>query len=617
MSDLKRRVLSLDSCLVLILIICTFLVYFGVLDNNFLVNWDDDKYVTANPHIQSFNVGNLKKIFTNYYVGNYAPLQMLTYMFDFQIWGSEPFGFLLHNLCLHSLNGGLLYLLLRALKASPLAAFLGALLFLVHPVQVESVAWISQRKNLLAMFFFLISLIAYNRYVVNKALQKTFFCVANITFLFALMAKSVAVVLPVILVSYDFFLRPHDRRWIRCASEKIPFLLLAAVFAWIAIISQSTTLEGAGGIASEYHGGSAYATFLTMLTVYQKYLINIFWPTGLSALYSPDILVAADSRILFPIILLLMTVCSPLLFKNNNRYKAFFWVSIFIIGFVPVIQILPLVTLMNDRYLYFPMLGLCGFLALVIDKRPFPASKFAVFAFGLFLIVMSCFTIERIPVWNNPTSLWEDAASKEKRSARAWYGVGLAHYNEGNYPKAIKSYKEALRLEPFFPDASYNLAIAFILQGSFHEAERVLLEFRQGNPSSYSGSLLLANTYYFQNDLQMARNLYQIIKRMNPTNADAWNLLSLVELRAGNYSLSAQYWQKALSMGGREGELFLNRARLESLKRDSVASLEFLEKAIKMGIKDVDLLYSDRDLEFVRSQSGFNELIQPLVAPAK
>ena len=153
MSDLKRKVLSLDSCLILILIICTFLVYFGVLDNNFLVNWDDDKYVTANPHIQSFNVGNLKKIFTNYYVGNYAPLQMLSYMFDFQIWGSEPFGFLLHNLCLHSLNGGLLYLLLRALKASPLAAFLGALLFLVHPVQVESVAWISQRKNLLAMFF--------------------------------------------------------------------------------------------------------------------------------------------------------------------------------------------------------------------------------------------------------------------------------------------------------------------------------------------------------------------------------------------------------------------------------------------------------------------------------
>ena len=94
MSDLKRKVLSLDSCLILILIICTFLVYFGVLDNNFLVNWDDDLYVTANPHIQSFNVGNLKEIFTNYYVGNYAPLQMLSYLFDFQIWGAEPFGFL-------------------------------------------------------------------------------------------------------------------------------------------------------------------------------------------------------------------------------------------------------------------------------------------------------------------------------------------------------------------------------------------------------------------------------------------------------------------------------------------------------------------------------------------
>ena len=618
MSDLKRKVLSLDSCLVLLLILCTFLVYFGVLDNNFLVNWDDDLYVTANPDIQSFNVGNLKNIFTNYYVGNYAPLQMLGYMFDFAIWGLEPFGFLLHNLCLHSLNGGLLYLLLRALKASPLAAFLGALLFLVHPVQVESVAWVSQRKNLLAMFFFLISLNAYHRYVVNKVLQKTFFWVAVITFLFALLSKSVAVVLPVVLVAYDFLLRPFDRRWLRCAVEKIPFLLLAAVFAWIAMESQSTTtLQWAGGIASEYHGGSAYATFLTMLTVYQKYLLNIVWPSGLSASYSPDILVAADVRILLPSLLLFMTVCSPLLFKNSNRTKAFFWVSVFIVGFVPVMQIVPLVTLMNDRYLYFPMLGLCGFLALVIDHQPFPASKFAVFAFGLFLITMSCLTIERIPVWNNSTALWKDTTFKEKRSALAWYGLGVAHYNEGNYPKAIQSYQEALRVKPLYPAASYNLAIVFVLEGSFQEAERLLLEYRRGNPNSYNGTLLLANTYYCQNDFQMARILYQVIKRMNPTNSDAWNLLSLVELRAGNDSLSAQYWQKALSLGGREGDLFLNRARLESLKRNSAASLEFLEKAISMGFRDAELLTSDRDLGFVRSQSGFNELIQPLLAPAK
>jgi Flp pilus assembly protein TadD len=617
MSDLKRKLLSLDACLVLILILCTFLVYFGVLDNNFLVNWDDELYVTANPDIQSINLGNLKKIFTNYYVGMYAPLQMLSYMFDFAIWGLEPSGFLLHNLCLHSLNGGLLYLLLRSLQASPLAALLGALLFLVHPVQVESVAWVSQRKNLLAMFFFLISLNAYHRYVVNKALNKTFFWVAGITFLCALLSKTVAVVLPVVLVAYDVLLRPLDRRWIRCAAEKIPFLLLAALFAWIAVESQSTTLERAGGIASDYHGGSAYATFLTMLTVYQKYLLNIVWPSGLSAVYNPDILVTADARILLPIFLLFMTLCAPLLFKNSNRTKAFFWVSVFIVGFVPVMQIVPLITLMNDRYLYFPMLGLCGYLALVIDKLPVPASKIAVFVSGLFLVAMSCLTMARIPVWNNPAALWKDATIKEQGSALAWHALGFAHYNEGHYQKAIKAYQEALRIEPSYPDASYNLAIALILEGSFREAERILLELRRGLPNSYSVTLLLANTYYFQNDFQMAGILYEVVKRMNPKNYDAWNLLSLVELRAGNDSLSSRYWQQALSLGGSEGELFLNRARLESLKRNPVASLAFLEKAISMGFRDVDLLYADRDLAFVRSQSGFNELIRPLVAPAK
>ncbi len=617
MSDLKRKVLRLDSSLVLILMACTFLVYFGVLDNNFLVNWDDDLYVTANPDIQSFNPGNLKKIFTNYYVGMYAPLQMLGYMFDCAIWGLEPFGFLLHNLFLHTLNGGLLYLLLRSLQASQPAAFLGALLFLVHPVQVESVAWVSQRKNLLSMFFFLISLGAYHRYVVNKALKKTFFWVAGITFLFALLSKSVAVVLPVVLVAYDFLLWPFDRRWLRCAAEKIPFIILAAVFAWIAMESQSTTLEWRGGIASEYHGGSAYATFLTMLTVYQKYLLNIVWPSGLSASYSPDILVAADARILLPILLLFMTLCAPLLFKNSNRRKAFFWVSVFIVGFVPVMQIVPLITLMNDRYLYFPMLGLCGYLALVIDKLPVPASRFAVVVSCLFLVAMSCLTIARIPVWNNPAALWKDATIKEQGSELAWHGLGLAHYNEGHYQKAIKAYQEALRIQPSYPDASYNLAIALILEGSFRESEHTLLELRRGHPNSYSVTLLLANTYYFQNDFQMASILYEVVKRMNPRNPYAWNLLSLVELRRGNYSLSSRYWQQALSLGGSEGELFLNRARLESLKRDPAASLAFLEEAISMGIRDADLLTSDRDLEFVRSQSGFNELIRPLLDPAE
>ena len=223
----------------------------------------------------------------------------------------------------------------------------------------------------------------------------------------------------------------------------------------------------------------------------------------------------------------------------------------------------------------------------------------------------------RIPVWNNPAALWKDATIKEQGSALAWHALGLAHYNEGHYQKAIKAYQEALRIEPSYPDASYNLAIALILEGSFREAERILLELRRGLPNSYSVTLLLANTYYFQNDFQMAGILYEVVKRMNPTNPDAWNLLSLVELRAGNDSLNSRYWQQALSLGGREGELLINRARLESLKRDPVASLAFLEKAISMGFRDVDLLYADRDLAFVRSQSGFNDLIHPLLAPAK
>ena len=347
-----------------------------------------------------------------------------------------------------------------------------------------------------------------------------------------------------------------------------------------------------------------------MLTVYQDYVVNIFWPTGLSAHYRPDIVMAADSRIMVPSLLILATFGLPFILKKDYRQTGIFWVSFFVIGFLPVSQIVPIVTLMNDRYLYFPMVGLCGFLSLTMDSLSSLPKKMAVFSVGLFLVAMCWLTLIRIDVWNNPVSLWQDATQKQQNSAKVWYALGIAYFDQSNYPKAIEANKQALLIEPSYSNASYNLALSYILNGNFQKAQTVLQGLLIGSPNSYSSLVLLANTYYFLNNFHEARTLYLRVQKIDPKRPDVWNLLSLLEKRAGNHPLSSYYWEKALSLGAKPEILLLNRARLESLKRNAPASIQLLEQAIELGFNDLDLLYSDRDLEFVRLQYDFNQLFE-------
>src|SRR6266702_2626618 len=148
----------------LALLAATFAVYWQTLGHEFLLTWDDQKYVTANEAVRGFTLAHLQTAFTTFYIGNYAPLQIISYMADYTLWGLRATGFIFTNILLHALNGLLYYFLVFRLGGRRLWAFLASFIFLLHPVQVESVAWIAQRKNVLAMLFFLISFLLYTAY---------------------------------------------------------------------------------------------------------------------------------------------------------------------------------------------------------------------------------------------------------------------------------------------------------------------------------------------------------------------------------------------------------------------------------------------------------------------
>src|SRR6266702_3945087 len=247
----------------LALLAATFAVYLQTLGHEFLLTWDDQKYVTQNEAVRGFTPAHLRTAFTTFYIGNYAPLQIVSYMADYTLWGLRASGFIFSNILLHALNGLLYYLLLFRLGGRRLWAFLAAFIFLLHPVQVESAAWIAQRKNVLAMVFFLISFLLYTAYRQPRSEDrgprsgKLYYTGSVAAFLCALLTKSVAVVLPPILLLYDYCLLPKERRrgWL---ADKTPYVLAEGVVAFLAWTSQQA---GLGGGRRGYFGGGPFGTF--------------------------------------------------------------------------------------------------------------------------------------------------------------------------------------------------------------------------------------------------------------------------------------------------------------------------------------------------------------------
>lgn len=620
------------------------LVYSGGNDNGFLVNWDDPLYVSANPDVQSVSLANLKKIFTTFYVGNYAPLQMLSYMLEYQVWGAKPLAFLVDNVLLHALNAVVFSLLLRRMGLSSRWALLAALLFVVHPGQVESVAWISQRKNVLAMTFFLGAFWCYLSYVQAGERRWWHYAASCGLFLLALLTKSVVVILPAVLLLYDVTLRAERGRLAAVLVEKVPYALLTLGTSYLAVISQRP--EYGGGLVSKIHGGSAFATTITMLTVYKEYLCNLFWPVNLSAVYEVDIKTAIDGEVLWSAVLLLATVATLWFFRREERRAVSFWLALFFLGFVPVSQIVPINTLMNDRYLYFPMLGFAGYLVLLmwsVGERVPRGTKLAVAAAVVALICLAPLTWQRTIVWASSQDLWRDTVTKQPDSALAWkmlgnsyrqagdiptaidsyvrslkikpndyehnYELGLLYHDAGDLDKAILAYRKAFFLKPDHVSTLYNLGLVYTIIGNYGEAVNILERGVRVSPESRDMPLLLAANRFYLGDFPGARKAYELARRNNPADPAISGNLSLVTLRNGDENASRHYWQQALALGGRENELYLDWARLEAVGRHRDEALKYIAKALATGNVDKRALENDPDFSVLKNDPEFKRLL--------
>jgi tetratricopeptide (TPR) repeat protein len=606
--------------LAMLLVAIVWVVYGRVLGHEFLLTWDDRLYVVHCQEIQGFSWEHIRTVFTTYYVGNYAPVQMLSYMLDYEMWGLTAGGFLFTNILLHTLNGLLLFKLFLALHSNRLIALIGTAFFLLHPVQVESVAWISQRKNLLAMLFFLAAWHSYCQYrKANNEKRWPFYTASIVFFVLAVLSKSVAVVFPAVMLLYDICFAPNDKS--RRFLDKIPYVLIASVVVMFTMLSQVAIIDEwgggdlGGGRVSGFHGGSIIATVFTMLPVFCRYLGMLVWPVDLSAVYLPPIHHAAEPAVIAAA--LLITVIGMLctwLYRVNRQFG--FWPMLVVVCILPVSQIVPLVTLMNDRYLYFPLLGAAALVGVggaeLWHRFGVKYHWLIAISLALPLALLAACSFQRTAVWKNDVTFNEDVVTKSPNTYRSWEALGEAYYFAlpQQTLKAQQAYLRALELYPTSMLTLYNLGVLYIEMGEIDKGNELLTKLVALNPNHAMGWAYLGNSFRQMNQYPEAADAFLQALALQPDNRQALLWLGELYLLQKQTDQARMYYGRLASIDPDSSEVAFQMACVEALAGQSDRALVWLEKSFQLGYRDRQSIMNCRELALLHDSARFKNLLQ-------
>ena len=261
------------------ILIVTFLLFYNTLTNNF-VNLDDSGYIKDNPDIKSLSAKNIAAIFSSFYNANYHPFTTLSYAIEYNLFGlnAKPYHFV--NLFIHLLNTFMVFRLIKKISGKIEIAAITALFFAIHPMHVESVAWISERKDLLYSFFFISGLSTYYEYIHATANRNKWYIYTILLFLCSLLSKSTAIIFPLMLLIFDYYFRRGWKK--KVLFEKIPFFLLSLVFGVITILSQKSAGAINADLMPEY---SLFQRFFVVCFTTSYYIVKLFLPFNLAVLH--------------------------------------------------------------------------------------------------------------------------------------------------------------------------------------------------------------------------------------------------------------------------------------------------------------------------------------------
>ncbi len=531
--------------------------------------YDDEKYVLKNALISSWSWENLHAILTQPYFGNFHPMHLLIYSLERSAFGLSPAGWHIVSLTLHALNTVLLLRVLPRFGVPRGVALLGTLLFAVHPVQAETVVWVAEQKSLLSLFFTLISLDAYLDARVSGKIGPLLG--SSIAFLAALASKVGAVGLVPALFAVEI-LRPPS---LPSASGRplvrlLPFVVLAGAWCNLGIFA-----HGKAGFIHPYPGGSLMATVLSIGPVLVAYGWNLLRPTGLSVAY--DLAPSTELSLLhvlgaWLLVGATLTVLTRIAYRERERRLAIglVWIGA---ALAPVLNLVPINTLMNDRYLYVPLCALGPMLAaglFALGRRLAPGveaqglHRWTMGGMGVIVGALALGSTMRSEVFANDESLWVDAAAKSPRSSLARYNLGTLWLERGRDDLAEPELRAALEADPTRWHAYQNLGVIHFRQKRLRLARAEFHAATHLEPRSYDLWMNLADTQIRLGESAGSIASLRRASRLRPGAGAPYLALALVLEREGETARSQRAFQAFLSK--RDGPTWQRRMAEEHLR---------------------------------------------------
>lgn len=510
-----------------LLAVATAAVYLQVVDNDF-INYDDKEYVYDNVQVKKgITRETIKWAFTSTVAANWHPVTMLSHLLDVQLFGLNPGGHHATSLLFHILNTLMLFHILSRMTGSRWPSIFTALLFALHPLHVESVAWIAERKDVLSTFFWMLTTLQYIRYVEKPS--NTRYITTLIFFIMGLMAKPMLVTLPCTLLLFDFW--PLSRyRWpskgtqfssndaqkiMKILIEKIPFFLIVVLFCGIAYIVQKT--DGAvaelGLIPFQYRVYNA-------LVSYGVYIVKMFWPFNLAIFYPFPWSIPLWKPILSLFGLTLATIIA-LRGSKNFQWLIVGWLW-YLGTLVPVIGLVQIGSqAMADRYTYIPLIGL--FIAIAWQTEwlfhHLQLRKATILSLGaVYLIIVSVLTWQQLRYWRNNISLYQQAIRATGGSSMVYGNIGSAYLDHRQYRKAAYHFLAATHLKPDNAKAYNNLGITLMREGRLEMAVTAFKYALETHPNYVSAHINLGVAFIKLGKLHEGSDHFRKALQLNPPN---------------------------------------------------------------------------------------------------
>ncbi|MBI5587181.1 MAG: tetratricopeptide repeat protein [Deltaproteobacteria bacterium] len=574
----------------------TFLVYLPSVRYGF-VSFDDLRYVPGNPAIRHIDLAFIKLILTTVMASNWHPLTIFSYALDYAMWGAAPLGYHLENIVWHAVNTALVFVLtvrLFGVKGSPdaktiFAGLTAALLFGLHPTHVESVSWISERKDVLSGFFFILSILAYLKYAAPSAGKKLLYYFASLSaFVLAVMSKPMAITLPVALLILDFYpLERFKDGVVKILTEKVPFLAVSLLTAALTLWAQSY-----GGAIKTFGTFPIDKRLFLSVRAPVFYLYKTVFPLKLSPIYLPPAKtsLAGFEFIASLAIVVAVTVFCLLAAKRNKIYLAS-WLF-FLATLLPVIGIIQVGDqAAADRYTYLPGLGpfiLVAAGAGAIFGRLSKGTGRTIAAACLVVVsgVLSLRTVSQEAIWKDSVTLWTHVIKTEGEIPLAYNSRGLVYQDLGEHKEAIADFNRAIELDPRYAFPYNNRGYSYQRMKDYGQAAKDYdraIELDPGIASPYNNRGLLR---YELGDYNNAVADFKKAIELDTKLLHAYVNMALAHTELGRFPEALKSYNDGLSLSPTEPDIYLNRGFLYlTLGAFGKAASDF-ESSIRFGQDD-------------------------------